>query len=121
MFIFHTLEGEKIYRKVHQATLAIAEAHQRMKKQFSNPSPCSTKELSSTMATNKDDYFFDTRFSTPSNDLPTTPLTEQHTSWYNSDNDDSTTISGTGTTSSLNSQVYNYPNHQHNIAMGLKV
>jgi hypothetical protein len=32
MFVFHTLEGEKIYRKVHQATLAIAEAHHKMKK-----------------------------------------------------------------------------------------
>ncbi|KAF8791748.1 Docking protein 6 like protein [Argiope bruennichi] len=31
MFVFHTLEGDKIYRKVHQATLAIAEAHHRMK------------------------------------------------------------------------------------------
>lgn len=32
MFVFHTLEGEKIYRKVHHATLAIAEAHHKMKK-----------------------------------------------------------------------------------------
>lgn len=32
MFVFHTLEGEKIYRKVHQATLTIAEAHHRMRK-----------------------------------------------------------------------------------------
>lgn len=31
MFVFHTLEGDQIYRKVHQATLAIAEAHHRMK------------------------------------------------------------------------------------------
>ncbi|XP_064467043.1 docking protein 5-like [Ornithodoros turicata] len=29
MFVFHTLEGEKIYNKVHQATLAIADAHHR--------------------------------------------------------------------------------------------
>ena len=32
MFVFHTLEGEQIYRKVHQATLAIAEAHQKMRR-----------------------------------------------------------------------------------------
>lgn len=32
MFVFHTLEGEKIYRKVHQATLSIAQAHHKMKK-----------------------------------------------------------------------------------------
>jgi len=38
MFVFHTLEGEKIYRKVHQATLAIAEAHHKMKKLPTNAS-----------------------------------------------------------------------------------
>lgn len=32
MFVFHTLEGEKIYCKVHQATLAIADAHHRSKR-----------------------------------------------------------------------------------------
>ncbi|XP_076338358.1 docking protein 5-like isoform X1 [Tachypleus tridentatus] len=33
MFVFHTLEGEKIYCKIHQATSAIAEAHYRLCKQ----------------------------------------------------------------------------------------
>lgn len=37
MFVFHTLEGEKIYRKIHQATLAIAEAHHRHYKQVKVP------------------------------------------------------------------------------------
>ena len=32
MFVFHTLVGEQIYRKVHQATLAIADAHHRSKR-----------------------------------------------------------------------------------------
>jgi len=32
MFVFHTTEGEKIYRKVHQATLSIADAHHKSKK-----------------------------------------------------------------------------------------
>ncbi|XP_076358281.1 docking protein 5-like isoform X2 [Tachypleus tridentatus] len=31
MFIFHTVEGDKIYCKVHQATLAIARAHYKAK------------------------------------------------------------------------------------------
>ncbi|XP_022253915.1 docking protein 5-like [Limulus polyphemus] len=33
MFVFYTLEGERIYCKVHQATLAIARAHYKVKKQ----------------------------------------------------------------------------------------
>ncbi|KAG8197629.1 hypothetical protein JTE90_001559 [Oedothorax gibbosus] len=51
MFVFHTLEGDKIYRKVHQATLAIAEAHHRMKehndKVLSNQDPSSQTASSS--------------------------------------------------------------------------
>lgn len=44
MFVFYTVEGERIYCKVHQATLAIARAHYKVKKQ-TEKSQATDKEL----------------------------------------------------------------------------
>ncbi|KAF7492588.1 Docking protein 5 [Sarcoptes scabiei] len=112
MFIFHTLEGEKIYKKVHQATLSIAEAHQKMKKQ----GPNNALSLNTTSLTKNDSFkLLDDsqadKFS--SNNLPSTPSTPRsetghRNSWYHSDNESTSSI--------LNNQVYN-----KNMIMGVEI
>lgn len=93
MFVFHTLEGEKIYRKVHQATLAIAEAHQKMKQQAA---PSLSKENSF-----RSGCGFNSKFTSPKTDLNApfndtgapSETSQEQASWYNSDNESDVTAS----------------------------
>ena len=89
MFVFHTLEGEKIYRKVHQATLAIAEAHQKMKKHTISSlskenSFKSCPEYKCASKINSESDF---------NEISPTETNHDHISWYNSDNESDVTAS----------------------------
>lgn len=92
MFVFHTLEGEKIYRKVHQATLAIAEAHQKMKKQ---PIPSLSKGNSFKSCPNDYKSCASPKMNSPLNEIISQSETNshEHVSWYNSDNDSDITAS----------------------------
>ena len=95
MFVFHTLEGEQIYRKVHQATLAIAEAHQKMRRAHLKTSTSPNTPVMTPISSGP----VENNYSPPPEVLMrasvnTNLLTnEQHQtdpSWYHSDNEDDT-------------------------------
>lgn len=70
MFVFHTLEGDKIYCKVHQATLAIAEAHHRSRRPLPSAPPQATTWAllpyrSSTSPLQQDDVLADNERAVP--------------------------------------------------------